>query len=64
LALIIVSATPGHFWKTRQELATLKQLAGFSKNTRARPAHYMALAKTTINAYLFFARPCFNRPAP
>jgi hypothetical protein len=48
--LIIVSATPGHFYKARQKLAALKQLAGLYKNTLARPAHYMGLAETMIRA--------------
>jgi hypothetical protein len=30
-------STPRHFWKVRQELATLKQLAGLSKNALAWP---------------------------
>jgi hypothetical protein len=48
--LIIVSATPGHFWKARQELAALKQLAWLSKNTLAQPAHRRGSAKTMIQA--------------
>jgi hypothetical protein len=46
----IISATPGHFWKARQELAALKQLAGFSKNALTRPGHHSAWAETVITA--------------
>jgi hypothetical protein len=43
-------ATPGHFWKARQELAALKQLAGLSKNALTRPAHYTGLAEMMTRA--------------
>jgi hypothetical protein len=48
--LILHTATPGHFWEARQELAALKQLAGLPKNALARPAHDMGLAETMIKA--------------
>jgi hypothetical protein len=45
-------ATPEHFWKARQELATLKQLAGLSKNTLARPAQCTGLAEAMIKVII------------
>jgi hypothetical protein len=40
LALIIVSAPPGHFLEARQELAVAQTACRASKNALARPAHY------------------------
>jgi len=53
--LIIVSAAPGHFGKARQELATLKQLAGLSQNALAWSARYEGSAKTMIKVNMFLS---------
>jgi hypothetical protein len=54
------------FFPARQELATLKRLAGLPKTpwpySLARPAHYSGLAKTMIKAGFTYIRWQLNHP--